>query len=40
LAALIGTVMRCVCGAVCEQCLPLLSFFGGPQHRVGRLNRR
>ena len=40
LAALIGTVMRCVCGAVCEQCPPLLSFFGGPQHRVGRLNRR
>ena len=40
LAALIGTVMRCVCGAVCEQCLPLLSFFDGPQRKVGRLNRR
>src|SRR3954451_14784770 len=25
---------------VAEQCLPLLSFFDGPQHRVGRLNRR
>jgi len=39
LAALIGAVMRCVCGAVCEQCLPLLSFLVD-LNRVGRLNRR